>query len=142
MRIRGNARYAPAARNESQTAAARPWFGRTRNFKQLLQTNSSAAMIYSMPTSRSILSNCHNHPGYHVDGQSCGPRSFWCNKNTKLPVVLGFRLFVLKVEDHKFCSSMNPQYPIAQLQNTKFCFFAFCNYVVYAIDESLGLSGI
>jgi hypothetical protein len=101
MRIRGNARYAPAARNESQTAAARPWFGRTRNFKQLLQTNSSAAMIYSMPTSRSILSNCHNHPGYHVDGQSCGPRSFWCNKNTKLPVVLGFRLFVLKVEDHK-----------------------------------------
>jgi len=60
MRIRGNARYAPAARNESQTAAARPWFGRTRNFKQLLQTNSSAAMIYSMPTSRSILSNCHN----------------------------------------------------------------------------------
>jgi hypothetical protein len=101
MRIRGNARYAPAARNESQTAAARPWFGRARNFKQLLQTNSSAAMIYSMPTSRSILSNCHNHPGYHVDGQSCGPRSFWCNKNTKLPVVLGFRLFVLKVEDHK-----------------------------------------
>jgi hypothetical protein len=105
MRIRGNARYAPAARNESQTAAARPWFGRTRNFKQLLQTNSSAAMIYSMPTSRSILSNCHNHPGYHVDGQSCGPRSFWCNKNTdsEFPVALpdsvpvGVRFSVLEL---------------------------------------------
>jgi hypothetical protein len=100
VRIRGNARYAPAARNEFPTAAARPWFGRTRNFKQLLQINSPAAMIYSMPTSRSILSNCHNRPGYHVDGESCGPHSFWCNKNTKFPVVLGFRLFVLKVEDH------------------------------------------
>jgi hypothetical protein len=30
----------------------------------------------------------------------------------------------------QFCSLMNPQYPIAQLQNTKFCFFAFCNYVI------------
>ena len=30
----------------------------------------------------------------------------------------------------QFCSSMNSQYPIAQLQNTKFCFFAFCNYVI------------
>ena len=30
----------------------------------------------------------------------------------------------------QFCSSMNPQYPIAQLQNTQFCFFAFCNYVI------------
>ena len=37
-----------------------------------------------------VRSNCQIRPGCHVDGQYLGPRSFWCNKNTKLRARGGF----------------------------------------------------